>query len=175
MITQAEHQAISQEFSTHRRLMDLTATMPMKQIDIGGKPYLQRYFVQTLADGRDLWLHRFLSADGEQHLHSHPFNSESVILCGGYVEETGDARVERYGDADLQDVIDGTVTGRVITVFDWHRIVRVEPDTWTAFIVSPERLPFWYFLDDGRLTPVPSSPRDWWKFCGTRDDAGVAL
>jgi len=88
-------------------LMRLTAAMPMKQINLDKflneshqlgstkvtetvcvqTPYLQRYFAGTFRDGSDLWLHRFLSADGDRHLHSHPFEFESIILHGGYTEE----------------------------------------------------------------------------------------
>ena len=62
--------------------------------------------------------------------------------------------------------------GRPITVFDWHRIARVAPETWTAFIVEPARLPMWYFKDDmGRLESVAASDRKWWLTAGNRPEA----
>ena len=165
----------------HDTLMALTAAMPMKQIDIDGKPYLQRYFAGTFANDHDLWLHRFLSCDGERHLHCHPFEARTIILTGGYTEETPEGMFERYAEPAGLGLIERRLQrglsmwpaplewGRPITVFDWHRIASVRPDTWTAFIVGPQRLPAWYFRDDdGDLDVRLASPRDWWKNHGPR-------
>lgn len=167
---------------TNELMLELTKAMPMKQIDIDGEPYLQRYYAGTFADGHDLWLHRFISCDGERHLHCHPFDSRSVIMTGGYVEELPDGPVERPADPSGADRIVGMMAlgiqtmhaeyltiGRVITVYDWHRIASVQPGTWTAFIVKPKRLPCWFFRDEtGALEQVRASPRDWWKSFGPR-------
>lgn len=170
---------------TNELMLDLTKEMPMKQIDINGRPYLQRYYAGTTADNRDLWLHRFMSSDGERHLHCHPFNARSVILSGSYIEEyayegsEGSAiREVDYLDVDKlifmlthpsTMIISALRMGRPITVFDWHRIAEVRPDTWTLFIVDPERLPMWFFRDDeGKLEPVVASPRDWHLGFGPR-------
>lgn len=160
-------------------LMERTAEMPMKQIDVNGAPYLQRYYAGTFADGSDLWIHRFLSCDGDRHLHSHPFNARSIILCGWYDEETPLGSFRREPCSGLRRIMTAinyspeTVAvgpiGRAITVFDWHRIAQVAPETWTAFIVEPARLPVWFFKDDsGNLEPVAASDRKWWLTAGNR-------
>ena len=71
----------------HDILTAVTATRPCKTIQINGQDYLRRYYVGTQVAGNDVWLHEFLSSDGERHLHSHPFTARSIILMGGYTEE----------------------------------------------------------------------------------------
>lgn len=53
--------------TTHEHMMALTASMPMKCIEINGEPYLERYFAHMLADGTQVWYHRFLRNDSERH------------------------------------------------------------------------------------------------------------
>jgi len=206
-------------------LLRLTANMPMKQINIDeirvwshvpfatgkeelrdgvidSKPYLQRYYAGTFRDGSDLWLHRFLSADGDRHLHSHPFEFSSVMLCGGYTEEF----IDRNGCKDhrvtlpnpksklqiyLEEILESLKSKNPmfwmtflnlscgaqnqLDAYDWHRIASVLPETWTAVIVNPKRLPKWFFKDDsGHLKDKLSSPRDWWKDYKVRPECGIA-
>lgn len=203
-------------------LMRITAAMPMKQIDIdvmgawiyvplatgkeelhegtiGSKPYLQRYYAGTFRDGSDLWLHRFLSADGDRHLHSHPFEFDSIILHGGYTEEFIDSEgVKKTRNSVpskmsqlpflLEETIEqiSTINSRALfhmaygyqnslDVYDWHRIASVLPETWTAVIVKPKRLPKWFFKDDnGKLSDMTSSHRGWWKDYKVRPESGIA-
>lgn len=188
---------------TPQTLLRLTADMPMKQININGAGYLQRYYAGTFRDGSDLWLHRFLSNDGDRHLHSHPFEFSSVMLCGGYTEEF----IDRSGSKDhrftipnpksqlpetLEEFliqINGNFppysmtflnlaygTSQSLDVYDWHRIAAVNDDTWTAVIVKPQRLPKWFFKDDsGDLVDIRASSRDWWKNYKTRPDCDIAM
>src|SRR5690554_2304453 len=72
---------------THESMMALTADMPMKTIEVNGESYLERYFAHSLADGAQVWYHRFLRNDSERHLHSHPWIAVSRILIGCYLEE----------------------------------------------------------------------------------------
>lgn len=178
--------------TTHEKLMALTELMPMKQICINEAAYLQRYYVGQLRCGRDVWLHRFLRNDAERHLHSHPFNFVTLMLCGGYSEQYLDEHGKQWrittpcaGGPQMavaerivklinhgihaarptsEQVLKELTEYRTIDVFDWHRIAAVEPDTWTCMIVDQERLPFWFFRDDnGDHQAVKSSPADWWK------------
>lgn len=209
---------------TPQTLLRLTADMPMKQINLdkflneshelcGEKitetvcvpiPYLQRYYAGTFRDGSDLWLHRFLSNDGDRHLHSHPFEFQTVMLCGGYTEEfltrdgSKDYRVTLPNpDSRLPELLEEFLiqlkdkmfrpmsfsflslaggSSQSVDVYDWHRIAAINNDTWTAVIVKPQRLPKWFFKDDdGDLSDMKSSPRDWWKNYKTRPDCDIAL
>lgn len=140
----------------NRLLMRLTRKRPMKTIEING-PYLERYYMGTVF-GRQLWLHRFLSSDGERHLHNHPWNATSIVLAGGYLEElVGDCRYRLRWSAGK------------ITMERLHRISSVDPGTWTLMIVEPGRIPWWDFVDhDGKRVAMRTSPEDWWKRCGVR-------
>jgi hypothetical protein len=164
---------------TPTRLHQITADMPCKTIQVHGMDYLRRYYAGTFKDGSDLWLHEFLSCDGDPHQHSHPFNARSVILHGWYDEETPEGTFRRTPTAAARVIYDALRVGvpsvsagplgRPVTVFDWHRIAVVAPDTWTAFIVEPRRLPIWFFRDEGgNLEPARASSRDWWREYGPR-------
>jgi hypothetical protein len=187
-------------------MLELTANMPCKQINITKIEradfvvgctelaeaeyktvygYIQRYyagkFVNQIGEC-DLWFHRFLSGDGDEHLHWHPMNMRSSVLCGSYREEylCDGEKLERViypGDASrnflinlcakaslnhpLRKIPDRT---RRIGMHDIHRIAEVEPGTWSMLLVDPERVPVWGFIDDdGEIETRPTSGRDWWK------------
>lgn len=176
----------------HEKMLQLTARMPMKQISLpiqgadciqiaegsGLKPYIHRYYAGTFKDGKDLWLHNFRSSDSELHLHCHPFEFETIMLCGNYTEEYRpgmgaeiitrytspcqwralDASFERllqklqcniHDAAPLSAIMLGmAVEYRTVNLYDWHRITHAAQDTWTAVIVDGPRLPAWHFMDD---------------------------
>ncbi|HEY6527119.1 MAG TPA: hypothetical protein VIZ65_00375 [Cellvibrionaceae bacterium] len=143
----------------------LTADMPCKKIIINNALYLRRYFVRENADGSQEWLHEFITEDGERHLHSHPWNAISTILCGGYTEEyyyptITQTQFKEYRPGDHN----------IISPDRIHRIARVQSKTWTHMMVPPSRLPNWYFVNDkSEKEHIPSSPLNWWKNETTRD------
>ncbi len=187
--------------NTNERLLEITAAMPMKQINLTksttpleyknyagdsvktsvseySQPYIQRYYVGTFRDGKDLWLHRFLSNDGDRFMHGHPFGFSTIMLNGGYTEEylnskNGEkewnivtpaigidcaAMISTYSDLLKVAIRDARPRSDMLIhhagehlqrdVFDWHRIAAVNPETWTAVIVDRPRLPFWHFKKD---------------------------
>ena len=165
----------------HDQLKAVTARMPCKTIPINGHDYLRRYYAGTQRSGRDVWLHEFLSADGERHLHNHPFTARSIILSGGYTEELPGYQEDHQPNPVAGVIVRVLEAGQVPETADigrhmaaadhWHRIARVRPHTWTMMIVEPHRLPHWYFRDDdGTTVQMDSSPRDWWLAYPTRDN-----
>jgi hypothetical protein len=147
----------------HDQLMAITAHMPMKQIDVSGAPYLQRYFAGRSADNGQWWYHRFITADGERHIHSHPWTGTSLILCGKYVEQLR----QRTGDSSkpFMDRIRYFNPGTVNLIFPstLHRIIEIEANTWTMLHIKPGRHPTWSFFDDDeRETVMQTSPEDWY-------------
>lgn len=180
---------------TNEQMLALTAKMPCKQINIPAnstdegalfcdrafnyfKGYIQRYYAGTFSDNKDLWLHRFLTADSERHLHSHGFNFVSVMISGRYEEEFIDRSTKKIGwrittpeeQALTFEALERAcmrfghgikavhpisnnflaccAQQNTIDVFDWHRITSVEPGTWTALVVDADRLAVWSFQDD---------------------------
>ena len=147
----------------HEQLMLITRTMPMRTIEVCGKPYLERYYVGQDAHGNQEWLHRFLRADSEEHLHSHPWDADSTILYGDYLEEV---QLSQGNKITIHRTAGNT---NVITVGKLHRIVDVEQNTWTHMRVYAGREPVWYFIDDdGVKTEMKTSTVDWWKDCKPR-------
>lgn len=142
----------------HKLLMRLTRRRPMKTIEVMGMPYLERYYMGGCF-GYQVWLHRFLSADGERHLHTHPWTATSIVLSGWYWEECPRGSYERREPWSRLRIAPSRL----------HRIQSVRRNTWTLMIVSPGRLPFWEFVDDeGNTVLMKTSPEDWWKDCGVR-------
>jgi len=153
----------------NRFLLWLTRNRPMKQIDVEGMPYLQRYFMASIF-GRQVWLHRFMSGDGKEELHGHPWRASTIVLSGGYVEEQ--LTITGTGSKEFTKEVYSAwgLDSRKIDTDTVHRIVSVEPGTWTALIVAPGRTVAWAFYDKyGFVTRwMPASPTDWHKSCGRR-------
>lgn len=51
-------------------------------------PFLSRWRLLKLPGGRRVLLHRFHLSDRDRELHDHPWPFTSVVLAGGYSEET---------------------------------------------------------------------------------------
>lgn len=175
-------------------MLELTANMPCKQINVNDAPYFQRYYAGTFNNGNeeiDLWLHRFLSADGDEHLHWHSMNMHSAVICGYYSEEYLDQLMRpikyQFGGHCERGHFSSDITrnylinlcaaandnwplrrmprnARPILMHDIHRINEIDPGTWTVLFVKPERIPMWGFIDNnGNIETRPTSGRDWWK------------
>lgn len=157
---------------THRALMRLTRFLPMREIRINEEAYLERYHVLKL--GRlEIRLHRFVSGDGERHLHDHPFAAACLILAGGYVEERttslGQVVQLAYRAGDWNFIrsnrgLDGTV----------HRIARTDPNTWTLNITWRTGT-LWGFHEQTqrvgwRYEKAPESDVRWYRSAGKRQE-----
>lgn len=141
---------------THEQLMLITKHMPMKTIMVNGEDYLQRYYVGQNEYGDQDWLHRFLRADSERHLHSHPWHADSTILCGWYLEQTrkdsGDVFERLWSAGDVNAIVPDRI----------HRIVDVQPNTWTHMRVYAGREENWFFIDDENNKKIErASELDW--------------
>jgi len=161
----------------HEMLMETTKAMPMKTIMVNGEAYLERYFVGYSSagfadDGGQWWFHRFLRNDSERHLHSHPWEGRATVLVGGYKEQSR---------GPSQDINDGQHdhfryyrVGQHNTIYPQtlHRIIEVEPNTWTLIHVKAGRLPQWFFIDDeGNKQLMDASPENWHEQYGQRKSA----
>lgn len=119
-----------------RWLYRISAGMRCRTIEINGQPYLERYLVGR-AFGVTVYLHRFLTADGERHLHDHPWRfSVGIPLVGGYVEERLDHLDARTGPVSVYRRT-RRFWPNVLTTRTFHRIHSVQWGTWTLFAHSP--------------------------------------
>lgn len=159
----------------HPILMFLTARLPMRAIEVGDQPYLQRYYIGTLL-GATFYLHRFLNGDSERLTHNHPWTwGRAIVLRGSYVEfrvtDLGPrGAVGRRRRVRWYNVIDGN---------HFHCVLRPEPDTWTLFFHGPRArvrlggvsIPKgWGFLEGREFVPVAGAddPTAWHKTAGVR-------
>lgn len=169
----------------HHWLYRFTANVPTRLIKLNGRPYLERYYLGRLL-GVTFYLHRFVSADSERHLHNHPWKwGRALVLTGRYREERVDDVTTALGSGCL-------TTHRVIRFWnrvngrDFHRIADAKPNTWTLFFHGPRvqvrrgqasKPKGWGFLDrrvrlstrNGPVaevvyTPFPAgSDPEWWN------------
>ena len=108
-------------------------------------PYLRKWIVEKRADGSSLCVHEFLRSDGDDEMHDHTADCETLVLEGGYWEVTPEGR--RWLGA-------GDRHRRAAT--DFHR-VELEPGVipLTLFAKGPRRNE-WAFLgaDGARIAPA---------------------
>lgn len=117
------------------------------EIGRNGSTYLVRYVLagqRAAGTGRAVFLHHFLRGDWDDALHDHPWPFTSVILSGGYYEQT-ERGTRWYGP------------GRVLTrPAAWRHRVILPPgrECWTlVFRGRKQRSWFFYCMDTlGRLT-----------------------
>lgn len=155
-----------------KHLHHIVRNRPMRLIMLNGKPYLERYYIGVVC-GRTIWLHHFLTSDGDRNVHDHPWSALSVILTGGYWEETpgtGNGLPEvNYQDfrAPALNYIPGTKK---------HRIVSVATHTWTMMIVSPKHGRGWFFYGpDGSKERGGTGGKDWHVTAPKRDNVYSAM
>ena len=149
-------------------LFHITDRRPSKLIRVKGQDYLERIHLLSLF-GWEFAIHRFLSGDGDEHLHDHPWSGFSVILAGAYAELRGTALTQ--GDLILGSTrMHYRVAGEIVPLgLDIaHRIITVRRDTWTLVAHGP-RARSWGFYEEGVWTPAPHQTSGaWWKACTSR-------
>lgn len=169
----------------NRLLFRLSSRLPCRLIHVDGRPYLERYYVGQ-AFGATFYLHRFLSADREEHTHNHPWGwGRALVLCGGYDEEVATDLTAATAARDGY-----TVEHRRIRLWNrvdgshFHRIANALPGTWTLFFHGPRpRIGLepkgWGFLRRDGLgrtvfNPCRSGDTEWWLRAPVGRDAGRA-
>lgn len=129
-----------------------------------GKPFLQRR-------GFDNWrpfgivVHRICGPDPGLDLHDHPWPFVTIILRGGYTEQTAPIREapSRAEEAEWNDELPGIpgtcVRGderswrrwsvHVMPLHVAHRITVAEPNTWTLMIRGRKQRRWGFYLPTG--------------------------
>lgn len=166
----------------------LTDRLPMRIINDGERPYLERYYLFTILGWR-FYIHHFVGSDPERCLHDHPWKKAySFILSGWYIEESriGIKEVHWFntltGDTFHRVVLpqisvseDGVV-GQLLSLYD-HGCAPC----WTLFAHSTPDVKSWGFLHPLRHG-IPNgekifrpyeytregSQKDWWKQAKSR-------
>jgi len=108
-------------------------------VDVYGEIFIYRYYVffvenNTAKTWKDkylpnLFVHNFVGAENKQWIdnevaHTHPWNTISIVIKGGYVEE------ENYKETAKE------ITAPAIVLRSWktsHRFRQMTPNTWTLW------------------------------------------
>ena len=155
-------------------LYRLTGNMPCRLIDIEGEPYLERYYVGCFL-GITVYLHRFVSADGDRSLHDHPWKlAVSAVLCGSYHER----RLVHLDTKQRTGMLTKLIHVKWLNIIrgsDFHQIINAKPETWTLFIHT-KKSKGWGFLTCNRavvgrgtakvMYDMPfdiNASNEWWK------------
>lgn len=107
-------------------------------VDVYGEVAFYRYYLffmenKTLKNWKDKYLpnvfiHNFIGQKSKQWVdneifHTHPWNSVSVVIKGGYIEEERDGAIKK-------------ITAPAIVLRNWkvsHRFTQMTPNTWTLW------------------------------------------
>ena len=137
-----------------RKALEWRAAWQLRHPD--GSPYLTRTVLwgdDCLNDHTGALMHAFVheihSADGDRHMHDHPWAwAVAVVLSGGYEED----RTGTQGSAHRVRL--GYVAGdcNVLHPGVYHSIVSVLPNTVTLFLAGRE-VSDWGFLVEGQHVP----------------------
>lgn len=151
-----------EEYIRHAKLIEKNDHHYAYTITGEAGDYMTRLLTPRIGEQR-LMLHRLHRADNDRHMHNHPWKlSHSIILNGGYREDrmlpasgvcSCDARgwmFECTAHVRVSERTYGTGGKNTLTDLDFHRISRVEPDTWTLFLAGA-RCQTWGFWVDGAV------------------------
>lgn len=131
-----------------RFLWWFTARLPMRVINDGVRPYLERYYVGTLFGWR-FYIHRFVGSDPDRGLHDHPWSkAHSIILSGWYWEETrSGTRQVRWFNSLTGDTFHRVVLPSWTSPLDLPSMRREQP-CWTLFFHRTGKVKPWGFLSE---------------------------
>lgn len=135
----------------------LSVVFEKHEIGRAGDVYLTRWVLlgKRFGPGGKLFLHRFHRSDSDAALHDHPWNFWSIILWGGYHEETPAGLKWHWPFSFLRRPA------------EWrHRVVlaRSWPKPWTLVWTGPRSRKWGFWC-----------PRGWkpWDEVVAREDAGL--
>lgn len=123
-----------------------------------GRPFLDRW---GLVDERigGFYLHHVADADPGKDLHDHPWSFTTIILRGGYTEQTAQAReapllasiAERWPDTCTSGIERSwrrfSIHRMPLNVA--HRITAAKPGTWTLVLRGPTHRRWGFYLPAG--------------------------
>jgi hypothetical protein len=138
-----------QDYKLARQILGRDFREPDLTISPDGTPYLHRWHVIPRNPHANEYLHVQVASDPERPLHDHPWDNQSVILSGGYIEITQpyppSCRVGEYHRHK------GQVIQREAS--EAHRLILPKhvPYTMTLFSTGPTIRGWGYWVRDDSL------------------------
>lgn len=129
---------------------------------VDGELYMERFALCSFFGGRfAMRLHHIVREDRDRHCHDHPWDFFSLVLQNSYVEARPLLQEGLWDGPDngdetaLQEKCTFTRRGFLSLGFrralDRHKIVAVEPDTWTLFITGPYKNQWGFYTPEGKV------------------------
>lgn len=130
-----------------------------------GSVYMERHIVvpRRNPEAGHIRLHHIVTEDRDEHMHDHPFDFRSLVLTGGYLEARPVDRgpcfkwFSPFLGAEGRWVEECHIHQRYPWSFekryacDRHRIIHVEPDTWTLVFAGPLRQWWGFYTPKGKI------------------------
>jgi hypothetical protein len=113
----------------------------------GGVLYLRRYFITPRWFPIRIFLHRIYKPDPDRDLHDHPWDFTTIPIKGGYQQ-----LVRLPGSVEYTTTMWRWRVAHNKAEFT-HRIVSVEPNTWTLLFVRRARR-MWGFWPEEPAQPI---------------------
>lgn len=107
-------------------------------------PLLTRYFILRTPI-LNIYLHHFHRSDEDREMHDHPWHFFTIILKGGYTEDTPKGKFERKPGAFL-----------FRSAKHIHRVELNGQDCWTLIFVTKKVREWGFWMKEGWLA--------WYKF-----------
>ncbi len=115
-----------------------------------GRDWIHQYSNETEFGSR---VHHLATPDIDRHLHDHPWDFVSIVLKGGYTEIRPAVGMAGEWDEDGAEPTYPTVRTVGDIAFrraeDRHRIISVEPDTYTLCITGPKKKSWGFYTPEG--------------------------
>lgn len=106
-------------------------------------PYLRRWFLLPRNDACNIYLHEIRHDDIDLALHDHPYDFESTILRGSYLEH------RQSFDGKPAHAIYKTGDRNVKRAESLHRLQVLDGPVWTLLITGPRRREWGFETPDG--------------------------
>lgn len=118
------------QFEMQRRAPDVVITTPGAEED-----YLRRWWVIPRNEQFNVYLHRFLRSDDDRALHDHPWDNQSWLLEGEYLEHTPYGVLHRRAG----DYIERAAKSA-------HRIELIDGKPTTSLFITGPKIREWGFF-----------------------------
>ena len=124
-----------------------------------GSLYMERWHIMRRGENScSIRLHHIVTEDQDDHLHDHPFSFWSLVLTGWYLEARPTSRGPCFVFHDNGLIVEETrQTQRPACSLayrhacDRHKIVAVEPNTWTLVLAGPLRQWWGFYTQIGKI------------------------
>lgn len=112
----------------------------------GDNPYMRRWYIIPRNPFQNIYLHEVLRSDDDRAGHDHPWNNQTLVIDGGYFEQTYFEQHPWVPD-EMVERKPGDIVTR--TAEDTHRLIVPEGGRAVTLFTTGPRLREWGFWCPG--------------------------